>query len=682
MNDKTPQTIRPSEYRPPSTAVSPRKPRRWTRYWVLGVAALLGITAIGFFSLSKSVRVQIDPKPDSLKVSGGIGIAVGDGHLLLPGDYRFTARAQGYSPLEGTFAVGPEREQSVSFKMQRLPGYLTIISDPPGAEVFIDDVRRGQTPLEALELETGEHQLVLRAKRYQAHAATLDVEGGGIAQAVNVKLEPGWAAVKLRSQPEGAEILVDDRSAGSTPATLELGGGPHTLQLRLSGYQTWTDEIQVQANQPLDLGLIKLQTAQGKLELRSTPGGAAVSVDGQYRGRTPLTLALAPGRSHRIRLSAAGHRAATRDLNLGAELTEQLHVRLDPILGSVRLAIEPADARVRIDGKEIKAGTKQVTLTTSPHRIEVSKAGYATQTVTVKPRESVEQTVRVKLSDNAQAASEGLAPTARSKTGIEFVLVKPGGFTMGSRRGTQGRQSNEPQRRIRLTRPFYLSAREITNAQFRQFRRTHSSGIFKRQTLDNENQPVVRVSWEDAVAFCNWLSRQDGLEPAYVPGDKGMVLSSPKTTGYRLPTETEWEWAARFAQGRDLRYPWGDAMPPAPGSGNYAGSETDGLVARSLDGYSDGVVTSASVGRYPANAIGLFDIGGNVSEWTHDRYAGLPSFGNQEEIDPLGPEHGNGHVVRGASWMHGSLVQLRLAYRGFHSGTRPDLGFRVARYAR
>jgi formylglycine-generating enzyme required for sulfatase activity len=156
----------------------------------------------------------------------------------------------------------------------------------------------------------------------------------------------------------------------------------------------------------------------------------------------------------------------------------------------------------------------------------------------------------------------------------------------------------------------------------------------------------------------------------------------PATTGYRLPTVAEWERVARYPDGRAaLKYPWGPALPVPPGAGNYADAKAKGLVALVLDGYDDGFATTAPVQSFPANALGFLNLGGNAAEWAHDLYTITPSVEGQPARDPVGPAEGEYHVIRGASWMHATVTELRLSYRDYGKDPRPDVGFRVARYA-
>jgi formylglycine-generating enzyme required for sulfatase activity len=310
----------------------------------------------------------------------------------------------------------------------------------------------------------------------------------------------------------------------------------------------------------------------------------------------------------------------------------------------------------------------------------VRKEGFAAQRSELTPRPGFPQRLAVTLTQLDASSGGGFAPFLRTSERQELKLVPAGQFTMGSSRREVGRRSNEPLRPVRITRAFYLGAREVTNAEFRAFKADHDSGEFEGESLNGDDQPVVNVSWDEVAEYLNWLSVKDGLQPVYENGGGGWAPVRPLRNGYRLPTDAEWEWAARFAgQTAALLYPWGDAMPPPDRSGNFADVTASRKLPTVLVTYDDGYTVSAPVGSYGANAYGIFDLGGNVAEWVQDFYS-LDVLESTERVDdPLGPEGGQLHVVRGASWRSATVTDLRVAARGSGSDGREDLGFRIAR---
>ncbi|MEJ2085772.1 MAG: SUMF1/EgtB/PvdO family nonheme iron enzyme, partial [Acidobacteriota bacterium] len=317
-----------------------------------------------------------------------------------------------------------------------------------------------------------------------------------------------------------------------------------------------------------------------------------------------------------------------------------------------------------------------------PHEIVVQKEGFETFRQTITPRPGYPQQMQVTLRTPEEIRRAETPARLTNSMGMELILVEPGSFRMGASRREPGRRANETLRNVRLTRAFYIGAREISNREFKEFRESHRSGRAESASLEIDDHPVVDVSWEDAVSFCNWLSERESLPMAYMKEGDTFVLAQPLNGGYRLPTEAEWAWAARFA-GRDraLKFPWGDSLPVPNGAGNYADQAAAGLLQKTLSNYRDSYPATAPIDSFDGNALGIKNMGGNVAEWVNDYYSIPPPTTGEAEVDPRGPAEGEYRVIRGSSWMQSTITELRLSYRDYGNRGRPDVGFRVARFA-
>jgi formylglycine-generating enzyme required for sulfatase activity len=658
--------------------VSPGTLAIWAGFGVLAVLGWFAFTA-------KSVQLAFDPVPADVDLPGTLfKLRLADRFLLRAGEHRVVANAPGYYPFDEVIQVGDQQNQSVTLTLVKLPGLITITTEPPlsgEAEVILDGERLGDLPLADVEISPGVHRLEINAARFLAEIVELEVIGGGERQALKVPLTPNWAPVTLATEPAGAEVFVDGDLIGTTPLTMELGAGERQLEAKLGGYNAWQAAVTVEAAKAQSLGPVKLVKADGRVSLASVPDQASVTVNGQFRGRTPLTLRLAPGRTHTIAVTKPGYESLSRQLSVEADSGRRLTLELKALLGLVDIITKPADAELWVDGTLTARSPAQLTLTAVAHRIEARKDGYAAQSVSVTPRPGFPQSVSLELVTALAAREAAIKRVIETSQGHTLTLIEPGEFTMGASRREQGRRANEALRPVKVSQRYYLGTAEITNGDFRAFMAEHDSGEFSGFNLNDDNQPVVRVSWTEAARYCNWLSQKDGLTPVYErQGTEEWVAIRPLPNGYRLPTEAEWAWAARFA-GREaaVRYPWGNDLPPPDRSGNYADVSAADILPTTLVTYNDSFPVAAPVGSFPANPVGVLDLGGNVAEWMQDYYAISPTSSDEVTVDPLGPTSGRYHVVRGASWKSATLSPLRLTFRDYSSDSREDVGFRIAR---
>lgn len=678
-NDDEAETIAAVRFRPGTAVAKKRRGFLSATRVVLFCVALVLAAVLWFVFTAISISVSTSPTVARVNVSGSKPvIPIGNRYLLPPGTYQVRAAAAGYKPAQSTITVTAAAGQQFQVTLAKLPGRLRI-EVPEAVQVTIDAKPSGAAPGE-FELAPGSHTVAIASERYQPFSESVEVQGEGKTQAFAPKLVPAWGDVAITSEPAGAQLIVDGQPRGVTPLTAQIMAGNHPIELRLEGFKPWTTDVQVKANEPLTLGPVRLGLPDGRLSLRSDPAGASVSVAGVYRGQTPLDIELRPDLAQAVVLTKAGYEAATRQVNLKSGERQTLVVPLRGVFGEVAIRAQPADAQVFIDGNPSGNVNQTVRLVATTHDIEIRKAGFVSFKSSVTPRPGLPQVIQTTLLTAEQTRLAATPALIRSKSEQQLKLMPIGHFTMGSARREPGRRANEAQRDVELRRPFYFGIKEVTNAEFRRFRADHKSGIVPPSTLDLENQPVVSVTWDEAVAYCNWLSEQEGLEPAYKKDGDNFVAVTPMTKGYRLPTDAEWEWVARYdGNGKQRRYPWGDALPVAPASGNYADHTARIVIQDVIPDYDDGYVVTAPVGKFPPNALGLYDMGGNAAEWANDYYS-VTIDAAQVAIDPLGPAQGKNHVIRGSSWKQSGITDLRLSARDFGEGARNDVGFRLARY--
>jgi formylglycine-generating enzyme required for sulfatase activity len=644
--------------------------------WVMGALLLV---VFGVFATLKPVSLDLRPGDADVKAVGGFSWQSAASVFVFPGEHVLRAEREGYLPAEIRVTVGGPRPAHALIHLVKLPGKLTVDTGGVKAEISADGARLGAVP-GTVDVPAGDRTLTFRAPRYLDHVERLTILGGGEKQDLKVQLKPNFAVISLSSVPAGAAIEVDGKPAGVTPAKVEMDSGIRRVQISSPGLRVWTSSVVVNAGVAQAIGPITLGAADARVTVRSVPAGAQVTTGGSFRGLTPVTIDLSPGVSHAVTISRAGYAPWTREIFAEAGKDGAIDARLTALLVEVRIQGEPADAEVFVNGAARGKAPVSLSLPASRHRVEVRKDGFNAWVNDLVLAPGIARTLDFKLIDPKDIVGNSPARVA-TKSGVRMIIVPGGTYTSGSDRREQGRRPNEGSRKVTLLRPFYMGEREITNAQFRQFRETHNSGSFGNQSLDLDKQAVSRVTWEDAAAFCNWLSAQEGLPAAYqATPDGGFTLIVPVNNGYRLPTEAEWEFVARAAAaGKPLKYPWGAELPVVSGTANIGGTEAMSILGgQSVLGHTDEFPAVAAPALFAPNKMGFYDFAGNVAEWVNDKY--LSFVASTAVTDPLGPDDSKGHTYRGSSWRTTNTGELRFPWREGGIEATDFIGFRVARY--
>ena len=291
--------------------------------------------------------------------------------------------------------------------------------------------------------------------------------------------------------------------------------------------------------------------------------------------------------------------------------------------------------------------------------------------------------------EGADADNYSLSQPGSVTADIEFVSMVhiPGGtFEIGKDLGTAATGDETNWHSVTLTGGFYIGRYQVTQAQYQAVMGSLPSSLDNSYGKGN-NYPVYYVSWYDALVFCNKLSVMEGLSPAYKisgsanPADWGDVPESSDSTwdaaeiavdstGYRLPTEAQWEYAAKG----------GNPLAPGWVGYTYSGSDTvDDVAWYSGNNGSFGTSAYGSkvIGTKAPNGLGIYDMSGNVYEWCWDWYE---EYASEDLNDPTGAVSGSCRVIRGGLWGH-LAEDVRSSYRSYFSTFDGYFycGFRLAR---
>ena len=451
-------------------------------------------------------------------------------------------------------------------------------------------------------------------------------------------------AITISGQPKGAKIYLNNAYEGKSPLTLKkLTPGRQTIKVSKRGYEDYSEIVNIRSGRQLPWGYLLNEIIKtGVISIQSNINEAKWYLDGGYMGKVPDKARDIHVGSHTITVKKAGYSDWEKQImvNKGKMTTLTAALTQEDIEYELRVNRTPSDARVRIlnikptyyDGLRLKPGN---------YHVEVSKSGYqqSRQWVTLG---DVDKTINVRL-------EKPPAPEPVIKSSHEMIKVPGGCFQMGS---NYGQDDEKPVHKVCLD-DYWMGKTEVTLGQYMQFVKSTNyqgdgrngwkcNGMAKTEGFkQGKDHPVACVSWKEANAYAKWMSKQTGQS-------------------YHLPTEAQWEYACRSG-GKDEKYCGGNKLNALGWYEGNSGNKTH------------------AVGQKQANGLGLYDMSGNVYEWTQDWY-GEAYYSSSSRNNPKGPSSGSDRVRRGGSW-YSHADDCRSAYRFRISPDRRygSIGFRLAR---
>lgn len=651
-----------------------RKSRR--RRFILTAASLLSILLIiSLLMIAKASRIEVLPVDisEQAEVSAVSGLAFVINHHL----YSLTSQAEIAVQAPG-YKAQSRRLSSEAFgkvmqvELEPLPARLVLTSpvkDDKTSWTINGKIAAVADRLDT-SLEPGDYRIEISHPYYQRQLLDLALAPGEkLEQAISLSAIEG--RLTIDSIPAEATVIINGQDRGQTPLQLTLLGGQHDIEVTKAGFDPSTDRIEISQADPQPSRQYRLAAKSAGVTVSLKPAGGRLTLNGinvNEQGKIKLKA----GQENILRYQKPGYFSQSRTLTLNAEETRHLDFSLEQELGELEVTASRA-ADVFINGEKAGATPFQTRLIAVAHELEVRAQGYRSIKQTVTPKASSISTVHAVMVPEAQARLADAPPVYKTKSGGEMLLFKPrDSIQMGAERGEPGQRANEFIRTAQINRPFYAGRHEVTNAAYARFDKAHSGP---------PKLPATGVSWVEAAQYANWLSREEGLQPVYQINGKSLSAVNARADGYRLLTEAEWEWLARKAgRAQQSRFVWGDSQTVPNNAANIADISAKGSVPVYVPRYDDGYAAAAPVMTMQRELSGLFDMGGNVSEWTHDAYTLVPPASNAVQPHELDTSLTASRVIKGANWRSGSLTELRASYRDGKTAGSETLGFRLGRF--
>jgi len=527
---------------------------------------------------------------------------------------------------------------------QNKQNFLMLTVTPSDAIVKIDGsiavLKNGQC---SKMLAVGEHTYEAATELYYPKMGKFQISPDETTT-LAISLKPNYGYIKVTTAPEsGADVYVNGRQVGTTPYTsIKLESKSYTVQVAKEMWQDATQQVTVSDEQTTNVTFTMLPNFAEPV-FTCTDADAEIWINGDKKGTARWTGRL-PAGAYKVEAKKASHATTTKQITLANGDNSTIAIAPPtPIYGKIVVNSDPLQADILLDGTKV-GNTPQIinNILIGSHEVTLQKAGCTSVTRTVTVKDGVEKQENITVSENGQSewtlnVQKGPQTETITVNGVTFkmIAVEGGTFTMGctSEQGGDCWDDESPSHRVTVS-DFAIGETEVTQALWEAVMGSNPSN------WTGDNLPVESVSWNDVQTFIQKLNAKTGRH-------------------FRLPTEAEWEYAARGgSQSHGYK---------------YSGSNTLGNVAWYDD--NSGNRTHPVKTKSP-NELGLYDMSGNVWEWCSDWYG---SYSSSAQTNPTGSSTGSFRVSRGGSWISDAR-SCRVSYR---DDFIPDdrfyyLGFRLA----
>ncbi len=358
-------------------------------------------------------QIQVETEPANATIHCD-GKSYGTSPALLPalrpGSHMLIASKDGYRSARKTISVSKGERSTVKLKLEQLSALAIIHTDPEGAEVTIDGISRGKTPLLITDLIPGKYRAKLTYQGFQEKEVALNVPDRTPVK-LSVSLNSDSAKLTISSRPTGAEVLLNGIAKGTTPVVVDrIQAGNVNLEIKAQGCTPYKQLLTLSAGQTETITAV-LDAIPSTLKVVSMPTGARVYVDNQFKGETPITIADLPPGDYRVRAEKRGYSitpARTVSLRRAEVMTEEF--RLSKNAGSMEITTQPAGIKVFLDGDELgvtKAKADASDTVSEPlminlvgigdHKLQLTRPGYFRKELDITVEKNQTVTIQEKL---------------------------------------------------------------------------------------------------------------------------------------------------------------------------------------------------------------------------------------------------------------------------------------------